>query len=138
MESHPPQADAAPLSADEQERVQALFSGDPPAPPVPVEATLRRLRWLMGLSLPLNLFGVLCWTGVPGAALTLWAWLLADAEANRALSGAFSAEDEIRVVRYRSWAAWNLGFCVLSLVLQTVMMTTPLYEEILARLLGLT
>lgn len=126
-----------PLSPEEQEQVNALFSGDPPAPPAPVDATLRRLRWLMGLSLPLNALGVLCWTGVPGAALTLWAWLVADAEATRALSGAFQADDAERVLRYRKWAAWNLGFCVVSLVVQTILLTTPIYAQAMSRLLGL-
>jgi len=129
--------DPAPLSAEEQEQVSALFAGDPPPAPASVDATLRRLRWLIGLSLPLNALGVLCWTGVPGAALTLWAWLLADAEATRAAAGAFSAEDADRVVRYRSYAAWNLGFCVVSLIGQALLMATPLYETMLSRFVSL-
>ena len=129
--------DPAPLPEDELGQVDALFAGDPPPPPASVDATLRRLRWLMGISLPLNALGVLCWTGVPGAVLTLWAWLLADAEATRAASGVFVAPDAERVSRYRSYAAWNLGFCVLSLIVQTAFLTTDLYETVLLRLLEL-
>lgn len=120
---------------DRWAKVDALFAGDPPAP-VDLRPALRRLRWLLWVAAPLNAAGVLCFTGVPGAALTLWAWLLADDGAGRVREGGVPADQGADALRLRDWAAWNLGLCVSSLLLQAWLLTTDFYEVLLARLLS--
>lgn len=116
-------------------KVDALFAGDAPTP-ADNRPAIGRLRWLLGLAIPMNVLGVLCWTGVPGAALTLWAWLLADDEAARVRAGEVEGEDGETVLRLRGLAAWNLGLCVVSLLVQAWLLTTSFYELLLARVLG--
>lgn len=115
-------------------KVDALFAGEPPETR-DLRPTLRRLRLLLLLSFPMNLAGVLCWTGVPGALLTLWAWLLADGEAGAVSAGALEGPDAAPLLRLRKLAAWNLGICVISLFVQASLLATPFYEQLLAETL---
>ncbi len=115
-------------------KVDALFAGELPEQKA-LGPVLRRLSWLLALSLPLNLIGVLCFTGVPGAVLTLWAWLLADNEAARVREGASDEQEGKRLLQLRGWAAWNLGLCVSSLLIQAWLLTTGFYEALLSRVL---
>ena len=118
------------------ERVDALFAGEPPPPPVEVGPRLRLIRAVLLASLPLNLLGVPCWTGVPGAALTLWAWLQADGEMARVEAGEYPSDDAATLMRLRTAAGWLLGFCVLSLLVQAYLLTTTFYNVLWSRLLG--
>ncbi len=116
-------------------KVDALFEGEPPAPPPDPGPALRRLRVLLAVAIPLDLLGIPCWTGVPGAVLTLWAWLRADAEAARVREGAYDDDLAADFLRLRAWAAWALGFSILSLVVQAWLLTTPFYALLLVRAL---
>ena len=127
-------ADAEP-SPPSFPRVDALFAGEMPAP-VDARRGVRRVVLLIAVAVPLNLAGVLCFTGVPGAALTLWAWLLADSEYTRIRESDAGPEALAAVQRARGWAAWNLGLCVLSLLAQAWLLTTNFYEGLLTRLLS--
>jgi hypothetical protein len=70
------------------------------------------------------LLGIPCWTGVPGAALTLWAWLEADAQMAAIKAGLYNSDDAATLIRLRSFSAWALGFCVVSLLLQIYLLST--------------
>lgn len=113
------------------EKVDALFAGEPPPPPVEAAPRLRAIRAALIVATPLDLLGVLCWTGVPGAAITLWAWLQADGEMARVEAGEYSSEDAAAMMRLRSMSGWLLGFCVLSLLVQAYLLTTSFYSQLL-------
>ncbi len=115
-------------------KVDALFSGELPEVR-DLRPLINRLAVLLAFSAPLNLAGVFCFTGVPGALLTLWAWLLADGEAARVREGGADPEQGARLLRMRDLAAWNLGLCVSSLLVQAWLLTTGFYEALLGRLL---
>lgn len=112
------------------EKVDALFAGEPPPEPIAAGPKLRAIRAALLVALPLNLLGVLCWTGVPGAAITLWAWLQADGEMPRVEAGEYLSEDAANMMRLRTMAGRLLGFCVLSLVLQAYLLTTSFYSSL--------
>ncbi|MDP6931346.1 MAG: hypothetical protein QGG40_00450 [Myxococcota bacterium] len=112
------------------EKVDALFAGEPPPPPVALEPRLHRIHRLLYVAIPLDVLGIFCWTGVPGALLTLWAWLLADAERAHIEAQQVRPEEAARLARTRRLAGWLLGFCVFSLLLQTWLLTTPFYFEL--------
>lgn len=117
--------------------VDELFAGEPPPPPVGAGPRIRRLRRVLMVAIPLDLLGILCWTGVPGAVLTLWVWLCVDGEMARIEAGVYSPEDAARLMRIRTLAAWTLGFCVVSLVVQIWLLSTSFYPALwglLARL----
>ena len=129
-------ADAGPAALSEpalpegMSRVDALFAGEPPKPPTPAGPVLRKMRWLLAVAIPLDAAGILCWTGVPGAALTVWAWLVADAELARIEAGEYDSADAGRLQALRTLAAWTLGFCVLSLVVQIYLLSSDFYTRI--------
>lgn len=110
------------------EKVDALFAGEPPPPPLAAGPRIRRLRWLLAVAIPLDLLGIPCWTGVPGAALTLVAWLAADCETARIEAGQYAPADAAALLRLRRLAAWALGFCVVSLVVQIWLLSTPAWR----------
>lgn len=116
-------------------RVDALFAGELPPPPVEAGPRIRRLQRTLAVAIPLDVLGVCCWTGVPGAALTLYAWLLADGEVARVEAGEYTTEDAAQLMRLRTISAWTLGFCVVSLVLQIVLFNSTLYGLFYDRLI---
>ena len=118
------------------EKVDALFAGEPPPPPVEATPRLAAIRSILWVALPLDLLGVPCWTGVPGAALTLWAWLQADGEMANVEAGAYSSEDAAALMRLRATSGWLLGFCVLSLLVQVYLLTTPFYGRLWTAMLS--
>ena len=117
-----PVADELPVS-----RVDALFSGEPPPVPLPAAPRIRRLERILAVAIPLDLLGIACWTGVPGAVLTLWAYLQADAEMARIDAGMYGGEDAARLLRLRSISTWTLYFCVASFLLQAWLFSTSFY-----------
>ena len=122
-------AEEAPLS-----RVDALFSGEPPPAPLPAGPRIRRLERILAVAIPLDLLGIPCWTGVPGAVLTLWAYLQADAEMARIDAGMYGGEDAARLLRLRSISTWALYFCVVSFLLQAWLLSTSFYTAMLGTL----
>ncbi len=114
-------------------RVDALFGGEPALPPLDPTPRLRRILLLLAVGIPLDLMGVTCFTGVPGALLTLWAYLLTDAE--QALADADRYPDASSVEslgRLRRLARWAMVFTIGSLVLQIFLFTaTNFYGAVL-------
>lgn len=111
------------------DKVEALFAGEPPPPPAEAGARIRRLLWLLGVAIPLDVLGIPCCTGVPGAALTIWAWLAVDVEIARVEAGDYGSEDAAIFMRLRSITRWAMVFCVGSLIMQIMLFYTPFYAR---------
>jgi hypothetical protein len=114
-------------------KVDALFAGEPPKKPVDVASRIRRIKTILWIAIPLDVLGIPCWTGVPGALLTLWAWLATDAEVARIEAGDYAHDDANRVLTLRRVAFWALLLSVVSLVVQTGLLSTPFYERLWAK-----
>ena len=112
------------------DKVDALFDGEPPPTPRSAASKLRSIRHALLIALPLDVMGVLCWTGVPGAAITLWAWLQADGEMERIEKGEYSSDDAALLIQARRQASLLLAFCLLSLIFQAYLLTTSFYTEL--------
>lgn len=121
---------------DRWAKVDALFAGEPP-PPEDANARIRQLRQLLWIALPLVLLGIPCCTGVPGAMLTMWAWLVADEHMARVENGEFGAEDAATIMRLRAVARGAMVVCVVSLIVQIFLLSTPFYEALWQQVSGL-
>ena len=117
--------------------VDALFSGEPQKRPVDVSARMRRIKRILWFAVPLDLLGIPFWTGVPGAILTLWAWLATDAEVARIEAGDYAHTDAMRLLTLRRITFWALLFSVVSLIVQSWLLSTPFYLRLWQRLYGL-
>ena len=115
-------------------RVDALFSGEPERAPQSTTVRLRSIRRLLGLALPLVVLGIPCWTSVPGALLTIGAYLIADGEMARVEAGLCSDEEISALRRYRRLATRMLYACVVTLVIQLWLLSTPLYANLIGYL----
>lgn len=115
--------------------VDDLFSGEP-APAAPADR-LRGVGRLLVVGGVLDLLGPFCLTGVPGAAVTLWAWYQADEEVARAEEGVLSPEAGRRARQLRSVAFGLLVFTAFSLLTQLALFGLGVYDAILAGILGL-
>lgn len=118
-------------------RVDALFAGEPPPPPREAAPLIRRLKLTLAVAVPLDLLGIPCWTGVPGAAITLYAWLLADEEVVRVDEGVYEPDAAEELLRLRAIARWALYFSVVSFFLQGLLLATSFYDTWFATLLRL-
>ncbi|MDP2307881.1 MAG: hypothetical protein Q8P18_17780 [Pseudomonadota bacterium] len=116
--------------------VDDVFSPESPRPAPPPDR-LRRISRLLALALPLNLFGIFCFTGVPGAVMALVGWQLADEEVARAESGALPREARPRAERLRAFAFTQMTLALLSLVAQVVLFGLGFYDYLLQFFLGL-
>jgi len=106
-------------------KVDALFGGEPALPLLDPGPRLRRMVVLLVVAIPLDLLGITCFTGVPGALLTLWVYLSADNEQALVDAGRYPegpAAD--RLARIRKVALWAMVFTIVSLVVQIVLFTT--------------
>lgn len=110
------------------EKVDALFSGDLPLPPSELGPQLDRLRQTLWVAIALDILGILCWTSVPGAILTLYVWLSTDTDANP--EERHSADELAQLGRLRKIATWALIFCVASLMAQIFLLSTSFYERL--------
>ena len=115
--------------------VDDVFSAE--RPPAPVRDRLDRAARLLAVALPLNVLGVACFTGVPGAVLALVAWHIADEEVLRVESGALPAERGVRARRVRGLGFAMLVFAIGSLILQIVLFGAGFYQALLAAAAGL-
>ena len=118
-------------------RVEALFSGEPPPPPADPAPRIRRLRLVLALAAPLLLLAIPCWTGVPGGALALLAFVLADAELVRIEGGLYSAEACDTLLRLRARARLALLVAIATFLVQIGLLATSFYDlwlEVLLRL----
>jgi len=103
-------------------KVDALFDGEPPLPALDPTPRLRRITLLLVVAAPLDLLGITCFTGVPGAALTLVAYLQADAEQALVDAGRYPSDQHVsRLRRVRRVALWLMVFTLVSLALQVVL-----------------
>jgi hypothetical protein len=66
---------------------------------------------------------------VPGALLTLWAWLRADQAAKDVDAGRYSEEDAAGLLKLKRIAGWAMAFILLSLLVQTWLLSKPAYTE---------
>lgn len=110
-------------------KVDALFDGEPPPPPVEVGPRVRRLRALLGVAIAFDVLG-LVFTVVPGAALTLWAWLAADTEAARIEAGGQDEAAAAAVLGLRSVARWAMVLTVGCLLLQAWLLGQGVYTVV--------
>jgi uncharacterized membrane protein SpoIIM required for sporulation len=117
------------LKADE------LFTGDkPPPPPASPAPPIERLLWL---AMPLNLMGPFCFTGVPGAILSLWAWYLADEAMAKLDNGALPESFRKSLKTLKSTCFANLLLCMILLILQIIAFSLGIYQ-LLFQALGLS
>ncbi len=105
----------------------------PPFPDVP-GSKLHWIRRLLWVAIPLDLLGVLCCTSVPGAVLTLVAWSVADGELARVGSGDLPLDEAPRLSRYKRISLAALVFCVLSFLLQIILLSNGTYRAWLLEL----
>jgi len=129
-------SDESPAALSPWPRVDALFAGEPPAPPVDVAPRVRRLKLIITAALALDTIGLL-FTVIPGAAVTLWAWLSADAEAERIEAGTYDEAAAAAVVGIRNVARWAMVFVVVCLVVQATMLHRGTYDLLWATLIDL-
>ena len=118
-------------------RVDGLFAGDPPPGSTELSAVLVKAQLLLFISLPLNLLGVPCWTGVPGALLTLWAYLLVDGQMHHALADKLPADLLHQLHRVKRQATALLVFCAVSFIVQAWLLSHgvgPLWAMLLVTL----
>ena len=112
------------------EKVEALFAGEPPAPIEPAEHRIRAIRGILLFAIPMVILGIPCWTSVPGAGLTLWAWMSTDGEMSRIEAGTTAPEDAAMLIQLRRLAAGALALCVVTLIIQIVLLGTTFYERL--------
>jgi len=123
-------------AAGSPSRVDELFAGEPPPPPVDVGPRIRRLRLMVGVAVLLDVLGLMV-TVVPGAVVTLWAWLAADAEAARIEAGGYDEAAAAQVVGMRNIARWAMVACVLCLLAQAWLLHNGFYNPLWAALVDL-
>jgi len=112
------------------EKVDALFAGEPPPPIEPAEPRIRAIRGILWVGIPLVVLGIPCWTSVPGAGLTLWAWMATDAEMSRIEAGTTTPEDAAQLMELRRLATGALILCVGTLIIQIILLGTTFYERL--------
>jgi len=116
-------------------KADQLFDGEAPPPPPPdPTVAIQRLLWI---AVPLNLMGPCLFTGVPGAALSLWAWYRADEELARLEAGGLPAALRPRLVQIRWLSSLNLGLCGSLLLLQLGLFGIGAYQSLLEVLGGM-
>jgi hypothetical protein len=122
-------------------RVDVLFGGEPPRALVDPTPRIRRLTVLLAVAIPLDLLGITCFTGVPGAFLTLLAYLMADGEVAQVKAGRYpEGPSASRMLRLRTVSAWAMVFTILSFVAQIALFWGGFYDvfyrPVLVRLLS--
>ena len=111
-------------------RVDALFAPrDGPGLHRSVEQQ-RQIRRLLTGAVLLTLLGFVSCTGVPGALLALWAWQIVEREWARIQAQPEEVPVDPQWARTRGSARAVLWSCVVSLVLQTVLLALGFYEAL--------
>ncbi len=104
---------------------------DAGGPPIGVQDRVVRVGALLALAAPLNLCSIACFTGVPGAVLTLVAWHLADEDLARVETGALPPERRDRIVALRRIAFVQMGVCSVLLLVQVALFMLGAYGALL-------
>ena len=123
-------------------RVDELFGGDPDLPPVkPKGRTINALMWTGGPMVVAGAVGawsypifLVTWLSVPGAALVLVAWIMADSELARVESGYLATDLGDGLEKTRRLAFWLLVISALSFMVQITFLANGTYEAWLLKL----
>ena len=116
--------------------MDALFAGEPPVPKLDGKPTIRFIRRILWVAIPLDVLAIPLWTGVPGALLTLWAWLRADSAMRLVRADRFDVADARVLSRQQRVATWALVFISLSFLVQIWLMSQPGYTRFYQGLLA--
>jgi hypothetical protein len=124
------------------EKLDDLFGGEPGFPERKSRlGWVRVLLWLGSVLVALGMVGcvgypyfVLTWLSVPGAAMVLWGWTLADSDLSRVESGHLGFELGPELQKYRKWALVVLVLAAISFVVQMNYLLDGTYEQWLKRL----
>jgi hypothetical protein len=114
--------------------VDDLFSGEGGRPVARPRDPVATIGLWLGVAGVLNLLGVTCFTGVPGAALTIWCWHLCEEELQRIEVGVTPAERRPAVRRLRAASFAMLLFAAASLAFQLFLFWIGFYEAVLIML----
>lgn len=128
--------DLEPLGEEDPDtdRVDALFAGGGPGGTRTRPGRSRQILALLSIATPLNLAGTVTCTVIPGALLTLWAWVLARRELAILEHGELPVRETQRIGRLERFAAWMLGACAVLLCVQVYLLATGTYQALLLRL----
>lgn len=114
--------------------VDDLFSSEAPAR---VPDGTRRVTTILGVAFVLNALGITCFTGVPGAILTLVGWHLADEEVSKIDNGVVPKERMPRARGLRRFAYGQMVFASVCLLVQLLLFAEGFYEQLLVFVFGL-
>lgn len=112
------------------EPVDELFGGAAPPPGPPADAALVRAGRFLAVGFLLTLCGPCCFTGVPGAGVSLWAWMLADEQVQAVERGALpeALGRRARAMERRAW--WACFVAMVFVGAQVLMYWTGMYEAV--------
>jgi hypothetical protein len=111
-----------------------LFSNEGPAP---LADRLDRAARLAALAAVLTLLGPCCFSGVPGAAVAVFAWQMADDELARVEAGALPSDRRGRALQVRRLAFFQVAFAGVLLFVQLVLFLSGAYELAMMVILNL-
>ncbi len=112
------------------EKVDALFAGEDPHQPMGASPRIQQLRRTLTIAIILDILGLPCWTSVPGAVMTLWVWMSTETDLARIEAGEYSDQEAATLMQLRTYSAWALVFCVVCLILQIILLSTPFYTRL--------
>ncbi len=113
-------------------KVDALFEGEPPLPLLDAKPRLWRIQVILAFAIPLDLLAIPCFTGVPGAVLTLWAYLLTEGEVALVHAGRYASDVEAaRLLRLRRLTVWAMVYTIISFIVQILFFVTSVYDLLL-------
>jgi hypothetical protein len=120
----------SPEERESYSRVDALFGNRPSGQspnPVHIDRFVKRLQVV---AVALTLLGFVSCTGVPGALTALWAWQIVEREGARRQAQQSQSHLEDHWAQLHSNARMVLWSCLVSLVLQTVLLAMGFYEAL--------
>lgn len=106
---------------------EVFGGGDAPESP---KSPLPRLRRLLGLATLLNFAGPCCFTGVPGALLSIWVWTRADETVVLVENGALPESERGAALRLKNLAFSTMGTAALLILVQLLLFAYGVYEAL--------
>lgn len=113
-----------------------FFQGGGPPPEASLPDRLPGIRRLARVGALLSFLGPFCFTGVPGAAVALWAWYRADEELERLEAGALDAARHEDVHTTRRAAFRGVLLAGVMLAVQLVLFGAGVYDRLAEAFLG--